>query len=264
MSDAHVLHFFGGKGGSGKTTLAAAYAMRLAEDAPKHKVLLLSLDGSGALSDVLKKKLSGKPTKLVAGKGEGGLYAAEFDPALVMKPFLAQYVPALQKAATKGAHLSDEDLGKLYTQAVPGLEELVGLLNVVELLEAGSFDRVVLDAAPTAHTLRLFDLPQGLRKFLGLVKGLPEKPAKVKKDVKEPAKELPGAGGFLGELGQRVERLLTLLKDGQRAAFHLVTLGEPVAEAQTRMLYAQLRERAIPVHEVVVNQVEDHTGCPAC
>ncbi len=264
MSDAHVLHFFGGKGGSGKTTLAAAYAMRLADDAPKQKVLLLSLDGSGALSDVVKKKLTGKPTKLVAGKGEGGLYAAEFEPALVMKPFLAQYVPALQKAATKGAHLSDEDLGKLYTQAVPGLEELVGLLNVVELLESGAFDRVVLDAAPTAHTLRLFDLPNGLRKFLGLVKGVPEKPAKAKKDAKEPAKEPAGAGGFLAEVGLRVERLLALLKDGSRSAFHVVTLGEPVAEAQTRMLFAQLRERAIPVNEVVVNQVEDHTGCPAC
>ncbi|MBF5044062.1 ArsA family ATPase [Aggregicoccus sp. 17bor-14] len=264
MSDAHVLHFFGGKGGSGKTTLAAAYAMRLADDAPKQKVLLLSLDGSGALSDVVKKKLAGKPVKLVAGKGEGGLYAAEFDPSLVMKPFLAQYVPALQKAATKGQLLSDEDLGKLYSQAVPGLEELVGLLNVVELLEAGTFDRVVLDAAPTAHTLRLFDLPTSLRKFLGLVKGVPEKPAKAGKAAKAEPVEAPGAGGFLGEVGSRVERLLALLKDGTRSAFHLVTLGEPVAEAQTRMLYAQLRERGIPVNEVVVNQVEDHTGCPAC
>ena len=63
MSDARVLHFFGGKGGVGKTTLAAAYALRLAEEAPKEKVLLVSLDPVRSLSDLLKKKLSAKPVK---------------------------------------------------------------------------------------------------------------------------------------------------------------------------------------------------------
>ncbi len=261
MSDARVLHFFGGKGGVGKSTLAASYALELADNAPKEKVLLLSLDPTRSLSDLVKKKLPAKPTKLVAGKGDGGLYAAELEPAALLKTFAAKYVPALEKAAAKGSVLTDEDLGKLFAQAVPGLEELVSLFQVQEFLEGKEFDRIIVDTSPTSHTLRLFDLPQGLRKFLGIVKSGSEKAASGGKGKKEPA---PTEGGFLDEVSAKAERLLALLKDGTRTAFHLVALAEPVPEAQTRMYFAQLRERSIPVTEILVNQVEEKDGCPAC
>ncbi|MGZ3459962.1 MAG: ArsA family ATPase, partial [Archangium sp.] len=282
MSDARVLHFFGGKGGVGKTTLAAAYALRLADEAPKEKVLLVSLDPVRSLSDLVKKKLSARPMKLegeegeaakeskpepkgkgkaAKGKAEGGVWGMEVDSSALLKPFLAKYVPALQKAAVKGTHLSEEDLGKLFAQATPGLEELLGLLHVVELAESGEFERVVVDTAPTSHTLRLFDMPGGLRKFLGLVKAGAERAASGKgKKAAAPSEEQV----FLEELAAKAEKLLALLKDPARTAFHLVTLAEPVPEAQTRMYFAQLRERGIPVAEVVVNQVEDKEGCTAC
>lgn len=261
MSDARVLHFFGGKGGVGKSTLAASFGLDLADRAPKEKVLLISLDPARSLSDLVKKKLAAKPTKLVAGKGEGGLYAAELEPAALLKPFAAKYVPALEKAAGKGTVLTEEDLGKLFAQAVPGLEELVSLFQVQDFLESKEFDRVIVDTSPTSHTLRLFDLPQGLRKFLGIVKAGAEKSAAAGKGKKEPA---PTEGSFLDEVSAKAERLLALLKDGTRTAFHLVALAEPVPEAQTRMYFAQLRERAIPVTEILVNQVEEKGGCPAC
>ena len=264
MSDARVLHFFGGKGGVGKSTLAAAYALNLSEDAPKEKVLLISLDPVRSLSDLVKKKLPAKPTKMVPGKGEGGLFMAELEPPALLKPFAARYVPALEKAAAKGTHLTEEDLGKLFAQAVPGLEELVSLFHVQELLESKEFDRIVVDASPTSHTLRLFDLPVGLRKFLGIVKNGSDKPAAGAKAKKEPAPAPAESGGFLDEVSGKADRLLTLIKDPARTAFHLVALAEPVPEAQTRMLFAQLRERSIPVAEIVVNQVEEKGGCPAC
>ncbi|XXF75026.1 ArsA family ATPase [Myxococcaceae bacterium GXIMD 01537] len=265
MSDTRVLHFFGGKGGVGKTTLAAAYARRLADDAPKEKVLVVSLDPVRSLSDLLKKKLAAKPTRLTTGKGEGGLYALELNPPALMKPFLTEYLPALRKAAVKGTHLTEEDLGKLYQQAVPGLEELVGLLSVMDVLEAGEFDRVVVDSAPTSHTLRLFDLPQHLRRFLGIIKaGAEKKPAPAVGKGKKAAEAAAAEPDFLDEVSARAEKLLALLKDPARMAFHLVALAEPVPEAQTRMYFTQLRERGIPVTEIVVNQVEDKAGCPAC
>ncbi|QSQ15836.1 ArsA family ATPase [Myxococcus landrumensis] len=265
MSDARVLHFFGGKGGVGKTTLAAAYALRLSEEVPKERVLLVSLDPVRSLSDLVKKKLSAKPSKLVPGKGEGGVWGLEVEPAALLKPFLAQYLPALKKAAAKGTHFSEEELGSLYQQAVPGLEELVGLFHVVELLEGKEkeFDRIIVDCSPTSHTLRLFDLPVGLRKFLGLVRAGADKPAPTSGKGKK-AEAAAAEPGFLEALGQKAEKLLGLLKDPARTAFHLVALAEPVPEAQTRMLFTQLRERGIPVTEIVVNQVEDREGCPAC
>ncbi|MCE9670277.1 ArsA family ATPase [Myxococcus stipitatus] len=263
MSDARVLHFFGGKGGVGKTTLAAAYALRLSEAAPKERVLLVSLDPVRSLSDLVKKKLSAKPSKLVPGKGDGGVWGVELEPAALLKPFLADYLPALKKAAAKGTHFTEEELGSLYQQAVPGLEELVALFHVVELLEDESFDRIVVDCSPTSHTLRLFDLPVGLRKFLGLVKAGGDKPAPTTGKGKK-AEATAAEPGYLESLGQKAEKLLGLLKDASRTAFHLVALAEPVPEAQTRLLFTQLRERGIPVTEIVVNQVEERGGCPAC
>ncbi|WP_434390031.1 ArsA family ATPase [Melittangium boletus] len=279
MSDARVLHFFGGKGGVGKTTLAAAYALRLVDEAPKERVLLVSLDPVRSLSDLLRKPLTARPSRVdaeegaepkpepkvkkgaKAGKGEAGLWAMELEPAALAKPFLQKYLPALQKAAVKGTHLSEEELGKLYSQATPGLEELLALWQVAELVEAGEFDRVVVDTAPTSHTLRLFDMPVALRKFLGIVKAGGDRAAggKGKK-----AAAVSEEQAFLEEQLARAEKLLVLLKDGARSAFHLVTLAEPVPEAQTRMYFTQLRERGIPVVEVVVNQVEDREGCPTC
>ncbi len=281
MSDARVLHFFGGKGGVGKTTLATAYALRLAAEAPKEKVLLVSLDPVRSMSDLMGQKLTGKPAKVeiegepkaapkgkgkkTKAKGDGGLWAMEVEPAGLMKPFLAKYVPALQKVAVKGMHLSAEELGKLYAQEVPGLEELVALLHVVELLEEEEFDRVVVDTAPTSHTLRLFDIPPGLRKFLGLVKAGADRAASGGKGKKAAAAAASAPQGYLEEVGARAEKLLALLKDPARTAFHLVALAEPVPEAQTRMYFTQLRERGIPLVELVVNQVEERDeNCPAC
>ena len=95
MIDGQLLHFFGGKGGAGKTTLSAAFALNLSEKLGKDKVLLVSIESNGGLSDLFKKKLGHKPTKLVSGKGTGGLWAAELDPKDVVEPFTKAYRTAL-------------------------------------------------------------------------------------------------------------------------------------------------------------------------
>ncbi|MFL5319123.1 MAG: ArsA family ATPase [Myxococcaceae bacterium] len=254
MSDGQILHLFGGKGGAGKTTLALAFAMNLAEDRPKDKILLVSQDPGLALADLCKKTLSGKPSKLVAGKGNGALFAVQFDPKLTAEPFLKKFKPALVAAAQKGAVLSDEEIGKIFDTTHPGLDELIGLLSLAESLESGEYDRVVVDMSPTAHELRLFDLVPYLKKFLQIARGLT---IKKKDQVAAPA-------GFVDEVAQKLEKLQALLKDPARTSFHIAALAEPVPEAQTRMLFQQLREKALPVSEIIVNQVEDHTGCPMC
>ena len=64
MSDGQVLHFFGGKGGAGKTTLSTAFALELSDEQGKDRVLLVSVEPNGGLSNLVKKKLTDKPTKL--------------------------------------------------------------------------------------------------------------------------------------------------------------------------------------------------------
>src|SRR5262249_11938363 len=150
-----------------------AFAQNLSEKLQKEKVLLVSLDASHALSDVLKKKLASKPAKLSAGKGQGGLFAAELDPVEVAGPFIAELKAAVQKGAGKGAVLSDEELGLVLQQHAAGLEELAALFQVADALEDKSYDKVVVDLAPTSHALRLFEMPVQLRRFLALARGQP-------------------------------------------------------------------------------------------
>src|SRR5262249_11378224 len=99
--NSQTLHFFAGKGGVGKTTLAAAFAIGLSERAPEEKVFLISSDDVRALSDLLKRTLNGAPTKITLGKGEGGLFAAEFDPRPALESFLKAFRPALDPVVSR-------------------------------------------------------------------------------------------------------------------------------------------------------------------
>jgi arsenite-transporting ATPase len=252
MSESHLLHFFGGKGGSGKTTLSAAYAVALSESNPKDRILLVSADPTQSMGDLFKKKLSAEPTKVVTGKGHGGLSVAELDSASAFSPFLEKYRPALQRAVGKGAVLAESELQAFVQHSLLGIEDWVSWLSLVELLDQGTFDKIILDTPPHSHALRVFDAPAAIRKLCAAIRG----DRKAKKEG-EPEGELDQLLGL-------ADKWSTFVKDAARCTFHLVALGEPVPEVQTRHYFAQLKERGIPVSEIIVNQVEDKTGCPAC
>jgi arsenite-transporting ATPase len=257
MSEGPVLHLFGGKGGVGKSTLASAFALNLAEAAPKESVLLASMEASQGLSDVWKRKLLPRPTRLITGKGEGGLSAEVFDPAGVQLR-LGEIRAALAAAAPKGLLLGEEDLGRVVSEVTPGLEPLLGMLQLAAQLEGRLVDRVVVDGASTSMFLRIFDLAALLRRAIQLARG--ERPV-ARTAKKEPA---PPPEGALDVLVAELERFTALLRDPTRTALHLITLAEPVVEAQTRFFFAQARERGLPLAEIVVNGVEQKGGCPAC
>ena len=255
MSDGQLLHFFGGKGGSGKTTLSTSFAIGLSEKLSKEKVLLVSVEPNGGLSDLLKKKLGHKATRLTTGKGEGGLYAAELEPAQIHEWFSKIYVPAILTAATKGLILDEGDVSKLIEASTVALGEYGVLFYLLDQLETKAFDRIVVDGLGAAHCLRVLDQPAQLRRFIALVRG--EKPSKSKAAIAAAAAKAPTT---LDDMAARADKVIAFIKDPVRFAFHLVTLAEPVPEAQTRALFNGLKERAIPVVEIVTDQIEDGEG----
>jgi len=254
--NVQILDFFGGKGGVGKTTVASAFALNLSDEISDQKILLASFGPVRTLSDLFKRKLSSAPSKLLVGKGEGGLFAAEFEPGAAVEAFLKDFKPGIDQAAVRGKILSEDDSRKILEHLPPGTDELLHLLQVMEWLESGAFNRVVLDTAPTTYTLRLLDRPQAFKKFLAIVRSAEKALGKIKKPVPV---ESP-----LEKFGERVDRLAALIRNPAKTAFHLVTLAEPAPEVQTRGYFAQLREREVPVAEILVNEVEDNQGCPAC
>lgn len=260
MTEVQKFHLFGGKGGVGKTTLATAFAINLLERNPKEKVLLVSAEPARSLSDLLKKKLSTKPVKLLSGKGTGGLFAAENEPGRDRDALWSAVEPALAQVVAKGSVVAEADLSKIYGLCAPGIGEFAALSGLLDLLEAKTYDRIVVDFPSTSQALHVLDLPAVLRRIVVLVRAGDK--AAEKAGSKE--RRAPESAKALDEFSARIDRVADALRDTSHTAFHLVALAEPVPEAQTRMLFAQLRERSVPIAQIVVNQVEDRTGCSTC
>ena len=157
----HTRHlFFTGKGGVGKTSLASACAVQLAEAG--RRVLLVSTDPASNLDEVLETRLSGTPTPVA---GVRGLSALNIDPeaaaAAYRERMVGPYRGLLPEAAIRSM---EEQFSGGCTVEIAAFDAFAALLAGTGV--AGDFDHVVFDTAPTGHTLRLLTLPSAWSEFL--------------------------------------------------------------------------------------------------
>jgi arsenite-transporting ATPase len=151
------LTFFIGKGGVGKTTMSAAYAVREALRHPRQRVLLLSTDPAHSLAGIFETKMGTPPRKIALAKGD--LHAWQLDAEGIFREFLDDKREALLNLVESGTLFSAEEIGPLLDSALPGMAELGALLALKDLVASDEWDEVVIDTAPIGHTLRLFALP---------------------------------------------------------------------------------------------------------
>ena len=259
-----ALVLFAGKGGVGKTTCAAAFALTLAarKDAPR--VLLLSTDPAHSLADVLDATIGDKPT--VVPGAPASLRAREIDAAALFAVRRRRYletVDAVFGALRGGSHFDPtydrvvvEDLIDL---APPGLDELLGILSVTEALgiDGGApvCDVVVVDTAPTGHALRLLAIPETALEWVHAFMAILLKYRSVM---------------GLGEIGQdlitiarELRGLRALLADPRRATVVAVTRLAELPRLETRRLLSRLRALGVGVSAVAVNAVTP-PGCARC
>jgi arsenite/tail-anchored protein-transporting ATPase len=250
MTHGPVIHFFAGKGGAGKTTLATAHALNLLDDSGKAKVLLLSLEPDGAVGDLLRKKLSSKPTKLLQGKSAaGGLFVAEIDEAAVAEAFVTKFKPQVQAmVGGKGAVMGEDDTRKLLEATFSNAYELGLAFHLLELLESKEYDYVVVDGLSITHTLRQLELPTQVRKLAGLLRA---------ERTQRPSKNAVRPPTAVDELASRAEAVQAMLKDPTRFNVYVATIAEPVAESQTKLLIKVLEEKGIAVAEIIADMIED-------
>ena len=157
----HTRHlFFTGKGGVGKTSLASACAVQLAETG--RRVLLVSTDPASNLDEVLETRLSDTPTRVT---GVPGLSALNIDPeaaaAAYRERMVGPYRSLLPEAAIRSM---EEQFSGGCTVEIAAFYAFAALLAGTGV--AGDFDHVVFDTAPTGHTLRLLTLPSAWSEFL--------------------------------------------------------------------------------------------------
>jgi arsenite-transporting ATPase len=154
--------FFTGKGGVGKTSLACATAIALADGGKK--VLLVSTDPASNLDEVLETKLSSKPTPII---GAPGLSALNIDPAEAAREYRERLVePYRDKLPPATLRSMEEQLSGACTMEIAAFDEFSKLIGNPDATSA--FDHVVFDTAPTGHTLRLMRLPMAWNGFLEL------------------------------------------------------------------------------------------------
>lgn len=150
--------FFTGKGGVGKTTLACATAINLADAG--QRVLLVSTDPASNLDEMLDTPLSDSPRSV---KGVPGLWAMNIDPGNAADTYRSRVIGQMAQTSSEAEVLTvREQLSGACTTEIAAFDEFAGLLTE----DSRDFDRIVFDTAPTGHTLRLLSLPKAWTGFL--------------------------------------------------------------------------------------------------
>ena len=239
----------GGKGGVGKTTCAAAVATACARSGAR--TLVLSTDPASALSDVLGATLSVLPRQI---DRTAPLFAAQLDAESARGEFLASSGSILTTIIDRGTYLDRDDIQGLIDAALPGIDETMALLSLADTAASGDWDRVVLDTAPTGHTLRLLALPETFNAVIDLLDTMQAKHRFMVKALMRRYRA-DEADELIAGLRSKVDRLRALLTDQERTGVVLVARPEPVVIAETTRYAAALSSIGMTVRAVVMNVV---------
>ena len=259
---------FGGKGGSGKTTSAAATALHFACRNPGKRVLLVSTDPAHSLSDSLDCAVGSEPTPV---QGVDNLYALAVDAAALLEAFKRQHGATIKLIADRGTYFDQEDITGLFELSLPGLDEVMAILKITDLMREGSYDLVILDTAPAGHTIRLLTLPQHMAQWVHVLDLMMEKHRFMKQRFA--GRYVPDqADRFLEQMAADVAGVQALLRNPETTEFVPVANPEALSVAETEILFQTLREGSIPVRSVILNRLADSglfagpaaQACPFC
>jgi arsenite-transporting ATPase len=245
------LLLFSGKGGVGKTTLTCALARQLAQVDPQRRLLLMSTDPAHSLGDVLQISVTDVAQPL---PDRPNLQVRALQAEILLQSFRQTYGPALELIAERGSWFGREDLLPIWDLAWPGVDELMAILEVNRLLAGEEVDTVILDTAPTGHTLRLLELPDFLDNLLAVF-------ATFQAKHREIAQALTGtyrpdeADAFLAQLQRELEGGKARLTNPESTSAWLVMIPEQLSVAETRRFCQQLQSRRVPIGGLLVNQV---------
>jgi arsenite/tail-anchored protein-transporting ATPase len=245
----------------GKTTCAGAAALARAERG--HRVLIVSTDPAHSLGDLLGRRLG--PAARAVPTRRGSLHAAELDADAALARFVGARRGQLARILSRGTYLDDDDIERLLRLALPGVDELIGLLELTRLGQVRPYEDVVVDTAPTGHTLRLLAMPRTLERMAEVLDDMQAK-------YRFLAESLGGryrpdaADALVNEIADDGRRLHALLRDPDRCAFSWILLPETMALEEARDGVAALRADGLSVGEVIVNRVtpEPRGRCATC
>ena len=246
------LVFFGGKGGVGKTTCAGAAALYQALKYPHRAFLLVSTDPAHSLADSLGDFKTPENLKIL-----------EFNAQNSLETFKTRHRDKFAQIAARGTFLDEDDIRQVLDLSLPGLDELMALLEIASWAESRAYDLITVDTAPTGHTLRLLSTPELIRIWLKALDTLLAKHRFMQACFRG-SYHHDELDNFLLDLAASVKKMEALLKDPDTCRFVPVMLAEEVVISETLKLLGELARLHIPVTEIIVNRLFPENSCPLC
>ncbi|HUM72236.1 MAG TPA: ArsA family ATPase, partial [Chloroflexota bacterium] len=236
-----------GKGGVGKTTVAAATAVRSAQLG--YKTLVASTDIAHSLADSFDRPLDAKPIEIAPN-----LWAQEIS----VVADIVNYWDVLQGFVSNMMREGDK-LNKVVADelsAFPGMDEIVSLLHINKQAKERHFDRVIIDAAPTGETIRLLTMPDTFRWYAGHL-------ARYRTGVMKAIR--PFAGRFLNapveildaleKLDAATAELRETLSDPEISSYRVVLQPEKMVMREAERAVSYLGLFNYPVDSVIINRI---------
>jgi len=261
---------YGGKGGVGKTTLAAATGLRAAREG--NRTLVVSTDPAHSIADAYESSVAATPTSVAE---DLPLYALEIDPRdRFERRYGDTFDRMLDDVRSLGVNLGEADVDSVTEHGlVPGADEVAVVDLFAEYDDHPDWDVVVFDTAPTGHTLRLLELPDVMDSTMGTLLNMREQLRSVTSTVSsmlgrgdDEADDDHSYTEQMSDLQARMEAVAERLRDGERTEFRVVTIPERMAITETERLLEELDSSDIAVEQVLANKVlvDPSEDCPTC
>ena len=240
---------FTGKGGVGKTTTAAATALRCADAGLR--TIILSTDPAHSLSDAFDLDLGDEPVAITPN-----LFGQQLDTQRRMEEIWVEIRAWLLEVFEWAgvAAIEAEELA-----VIPGLDEIFGLSDIKSYADSGEWDVVIVDCAPTAETLRLLSLPEILRWYMDRVFPMSRKMNRVVSPILGRVAGLPTPGdevfGSASKFYERLDGVRELLCDTALTSVRLVVNPERLVVAEARRTHTYLSLFGYRVDAVVANRL---------
>lgn len=240
---------FTGKGGVGKTTVAAATAARAAQRGSR--VLVTSTDPAHSLADAFDVALGDAPTPIA-----DRLYAQQIDAQLRLEQHWRQVRDYLVELLSWGG-LGDVQAEEL--ALFPGLDEVFSLVDLRHQLAGGDYDLIVVDCAPTAETLRLLALPDALRWYVERVVSPSRHVARAVRPVVSRMSNVPvprdHVFGAVESIHADLSAVHAVLQDSDVSTVRLVVNPERMVISEALRTATSLSLFGYAVDAVVVNRL---------
>src|SRR3954466_12473520 len=240
---------FTGKGGVGKTTVAASTAAAAAQAGKR--VMVMSTDPAHSLADSFDLAIGSETTELAEN-----LWAQQIDAQSRLEQNwreIQEYFISLMNWAGVDTIQAEE------LSVIPGLDEIFSLIDVKQHVESGKYDLLVVDCAPTAETLRLLSLPEIMNWYIERIFPVERRVVKTLRPLVTKITSLPIADdrffASVEKLHRNLEAVRKVLNDEKVSSVRLVVNPEKMVISEARRTYTYLSLFGYRVDAVIVNRI---------